>query len=151
MGWNISLLIHFSKGSLRRTSFGIRLNICSVFFCGYWSNHKLSKSYFLPICICKHQTLYTKSPNGADWSVCYPPPKKKNAKNYGLWESREYESYGDSNVEGDVNTPECLPTISNITSVETVKEHCGWVCKRVRDTFKDGPDFLLKIPLRSYG
>ena len=80
----------------------------------------------------------------------------QNAKNYALWKSREYESHGDSNVEGAVNTPECLPTISNITSVENieleaVKEHCGWVCKRVRDTFKDGPDFLLKIPLRSYG
>ena len=71
----------------------------------------------------------------------------QNAKNYALWESREYESYGDSNVEGAVNTPECLPTISNITSVENIE----WVCKRVRDTFKDGPDFLLKIPFRSYG
>ena len=50
-------------------------------------------------------------------------------------------------MEGAVNIPECLPTISNITSVENIE----WVCKRVRDTFKDGPDILLTIPLRSYG
>ena len=45
----------------------------------------------------------------------------QNAKNYALWESREYESYGDSNVEGAVNTPECLPTTSNITLVENIE------------------------------
>ena len=54
-----------------------------------------------------------------------------------------YESKGLSHTTVG-NDAECLATTSTTTSVENIelqaiKEHSGWVCKRVRDTFKDGP------------
>ena len=59
-----------------------------------------------------------------------------------------YESKGlDTTVEDNAK---CLAT-STATSVENVelhaiKEHSGWVCKRVRDTFKDGEKtYQLKV------
>ena len=54
-----------------------------------------------------------------------------------------YESKGLSHTTVE-NDTECLATTSMTTSVENVelqaiRQHSGWVCKRVRDTFKDGP------------
>ena len=61
-----------------------------------------------------------------------------------------YESKGLSHTTVE-NDTECLATTSTTTSAENVelqaiREHSGWVCKRVRDTFKDGPQtFQLNI------
>ena len=60
-----------------------------------------------------------------------------------------YESKGLSHTTVE-NDTECLATTLTTTSVENIKlqairEHSGWVCKHVRDTFKDGPQtFQLK-------
>jgi uncharacterized membrane protein YheB (UPF0754 family) len=61
-----------------------------------------------------------------------------------------YESKGLSHTAVE-NDAECLATMSTTTSVENIelqaiKEHSGWVCKRVRDTFKDGEEtYKLKV------
>ena len=61
-----------------------------------------------------------------------------------------YESKGLSHTAVE-NDAECLATTSTTTSVENIelqaiKEHSGWVCKRVRDTFKDGEEtYKLKV------
>ena len=61
-----------------------------------------------------------------------------------------YESKGLSHTAVK-NDAECLATTSTTTSVENIelqaiKEHSGWVCKRVRDTFKDGEEtYKLKV------
>ena len=60
-----------------------------------------------------------------------------------------YDSRGLYTTVGD--NAKCLATSSTIPSVENVelqakKEHSGWVCKRVRDTFKDGDKtYQLKV------
>lgn len=51
------------------------------------------------------------------------------------------------------NDAECLATTSTAledVELQAIKEHSGWVCKRVRDTFKSGPQtYQLKVSKRN--